>query len=636
MHGKEWKSYHRALPFRGKVAIVRPPLLGDVMVSVTTRSLGRTLLLSLALGLAAPGVSALETLVFRTPGADKPLESVLRGASILLGSEKSGATDAQDLFADARAEYGALLNALYAAGHYSGVIHVYIDGREAAGIAPLDAPTRIDQIEVVVDPGPAFAFSQTSIHPLPRGAELPPGFAPGLPAESGTVALAVTAGIDAWRGDGHAKARTAAQNVVADHAAATLSADVTLDPGPRLRFGPLTIEGNQRMRTERVRAITGLPEGEVYDPVEMERAKARLRRSGVFRSVTLTEADGILAPDLLPVTATVIEEKTRRYTFGAELASLDGATLSAGWLHRNLLGGGERLTLSGEMTNIGAQSSGVDYTLGATLSRPATFTPDTTLSFGIEVAKLDEEDFSADTLTLSVGLTHVYSDTLSLQAGLAYEYSDVTDATGDTLYRNLAVPLGATWDRRDSKTDATKGFYIDAEVKPFLGFGITDSGARIALDARGYRAVGAEKRLVLAARFQAGAVLGSSLMGTPRDYLFYSGGGGTVRGQPYQSLGVNVLRSGTDLFRTGGTEFLAASLEGRLKVTDKIGVVGFFDVGRVDATGFFGDVGDWHAGAGLGLRYATGVGPIRLDLAMPAGGSTGDGLQIYVGLGQAF
>ncbi|MBE0552507.1 MAG: BamA/TamA family outer membrane protein, partial [Rhodobacteraceae bacterium] len=79
-----------------------------------------------------------------------------------------------------------------------------------------------------------------------------------------------------------------------------------------------------------------------------------------------------------------------------------------------------------------------------------------------------------------------------------------------------------------------------------------------------------------------------------------------------------------------------ASVEGRLKVTENIGVVGFFDVGRVDAVGFFDDVGDWHAGAGIGLRYATAVGPIRLDLAVPAGGDTGDGLQIYVGLGQAF
>ena len=73
-----------------------------------------------------------------------------------------------------------------------------------------------------------------------------------------------------------------------------------------------------------------------------------------------------------------------------------------------------------------------------------------------------------------------------------------------------------------------------------------------------------------------------------------------------------------------------------MKVTDTIGVVGFVDMGRVDVNSFFDAAGGWHAGAGLGVRYATAVGPIRLDLAVPVGGNTGDGLQIYVGLGQAF
>ena len=71
-------------------------------------------------------------------------------------------------------------------------------------------------------------------------------------------------------------------------------------------------------------------------------------------------------------------------------------------------------------------------------------------------------------------------------------------------------------------------------------------------------------------------------------------------------------------------------------MTDSIGLVGFVDVGRVDANNFFSDFGGWHAGAGLGVRYATAVGPIRLDLATPVGGNTGDGMQIYVGLGQSF
>jgi translocation and assembly module TamA len=353
--------------------------------------------------------------------------------------------------------------------------------------------------------------------------------------------------------------------------------------------------------------------------------------------VTLTEDEQITAPDLLGITATLVEEKRRRYTFGAELGSSDGLTLNGAWLHRNLFGGGERLTLSGKATNIGVQAGGTDYEIGATLERPATFTADTTLGFGIKFQRTNEVDSRVDAAQVTVSLSHYFSDSLSGKAGLGYDFSRATDPSGSTTYRALSLPVSLIWDRRDSKTDATRNIYAEAEIKPFLGFGITDSGARLKLDLRGYKALGAERRLVLAGRLQVGAVLGANLVGTPRDYLFYSGGGGTVRGQPYQSLGVNVLRDslGTG-FQTGGKTFLGASVEARAKLRGNFGMVAFVDVGRIDADTFFSDFGGWHAGAGLGVRYATGVGPIRLDLALPVGGDTGDGMQIYVGLGQSF
>ncbi len=608
------------------------------MCSESSRFGGRIFGLSLMLCLmAASAGQALDQLDFTIKGAAKGLEKDLRAASILLASQKNGATDSRDLFAEARAEYASLLNALYARGHYSPVIHVYVDGIEAAAIAPLDAPDAISKIAVVVDPGPVFTFSQARVAPTAAATKLPKGFAIGRTAESGVVLEAVTAGVNGWRDIGHAKAEVAGQNLLADHARATLSAQVSLTPGPRLRFGRLVITGQERMREARVRDIAGLPEGAVFSPAELDRATNRLRRTGVFQSVTLMEDADVTRPDLLGITATVVEQKRRRYSFAAEIASFDGLTLNGSWLHRNLFGGAERLTISGDIKNIGVQSGGVDYGLGLTLDRPATFTADTTLSFGGKIRHLDETDFKADLFDVSATLTHLFTDELSAKAGFAYDYGKITDPSGTLTYRALSLPISAIWDRRDMKTDATKGFYLEAEAKPFLGFGITDSGARLKLDARAYKAFGAEDSMVMAARFQAGAVIGSSLLGTPRDYLFYSGGGGTVRGQPYQSLGVNVLRDLSNIaYQTGGTLFMAASIEARVKISDSIGVVGFVDVGRVDVNTFFDNAGGWHAGAGLGVRYATAVGPIRLDLAVPVGGDTGKGLQVYVGLGQAF
>ena len=591
------------------------------------------LLSAATLILCLTGVSgqALDQLDFKVTGTDSAMEASLKSASGLLAAQSAKRVAALELFADARAEYAKLINALYAKGHYEPVIHVLIDGREAANIAPLNAPKSIRRIVVTVDPGPAYMFSKASVVPLPAKAELPIGFAEGQVAESGLIQSAVQEGVSAWRAEGFAKVAIATQDLVANHKNATLSAAITLAPGQKLRFGPVTVNGEDRMREDRVRAIIGLPEGETFSPAQLARATERLRRTGVFSSATLSENDGIIAPDLQGITADVVEAKLRRYSFGAEIASQDGVQLTGGWLHRNLLGGGERLEITGAISGIAAQTGGEDYNLGVTLDRPATITADTTLNLSASVSQINDTDTTAKLGNVSVGFTQYFRDTLTGHVAVSYAASQGTDAAGKYDYSSLNLPIGVIWDRRDSKTDPTKLFYLDTTVTPFLGFGSTDNGAQLKFDARVYKGLGDNDKVVLAARLQGGAVVGADILQTPRNDLFYSGGGGTVRGQAYQSLGVDVDNGGTTV-HMGGNQFLAGSLEARVKVTQKIGIVGFFDMGFVGADGYGSDV---QAGAGLGVRYATGVGPVRLDLAMPVNGG-GNGLQVYVGLGQAF
>jgi translocation and assembly module TamA len=586
--------------------------------------------------MAASPVQALDRLDIAVAGGSEDLAAAVQEASQVNALHQQGQTDPQDLLAAARSDYARILGAMYAKGHYSVVIRIAIDGREAAAIPALEAPASISAIRIAVDPGAPFRFGVARVAPLAPQTELPEEFRPGAPAESGAVASAVDVAISAWRDTGHAKAFVAAEAVVADHAARELDADVRLSPGPKLRFGRLEISGEERMREQRIRKIAGLPEGETFSETELRRAETRLRRTGIFSSVALAEDEEVTAPDLLGVTATVVEQKPRRYSLGVEVASLDGVSLTGSWLHRNLLGGGERLGLSAEATNIGSGESGIDYGLEVTLDRPATLTPDTTAGLVLGYEHLDEIDYALDSVTFGLRFSHIFSEQLTARIGLTYDYLDGTDPGGDFTFRNLSLPVGVTWDKRDNANDATRGFYLDATAKPFLGFGTTGSGLRATMDGRVYRSLGEPGRFVVAARAQAGAVFGSTLLKTPRDELFFSGGGGTVRGHPYRSLGIAVTRGFGPEFLIGGKYFLAGSLELRAKVSDRIGVVGFVDWGSIGLDSFTGGIGDSHAGAGLGLRYDTGLGPIRLDVAAPVSGRTGDGVQIYIGLGQSF
>ncbi len=571
---------------------------------------------------------------YRVTGGDKDLTATIKAASGLAAVKADKTATAQDLFAAARADYGRIVNAMYGEGRYSPVVHVLVDGREAALIPPLDAPKRIGTIVVEVDPGPEFAFSQARVAPLAPKTKLPDDFAPGKVAKSGLISEAGSAAVKAWRSDGNAKADVSAQDIVADHRRDTLAASLTVAPGPRLRFAPLVIKGQQRMRESRIRAIADLPKGRTFSPQELEDSADRLRRTGVFKSVSMVEDKGIIAPDLQGITATVVEEKPRRLSFGADIGSSEGAGVSASWLHRNLFGGAEQLKLDAKVAQIGATDSGMDYSLGATLSRPATFTRNLTAELAFRIARNDEKDYREDLASISAGFSRYVSNDLTVRAALGYDYSRVKDLNGQlSIFRTVSLPIGALYDSRNEKTDATRGFFVDGEVKPFYGLSGTDSGARLHVDARTYYGFGATDRIILAGRVQVGAVFGGDIDKVPRDYLFYSGGGGTVRGQPYQSLGITNAVTGT---RTGGTGFLGAQLELRTRITKSIGLVGFYDYGRIASEGFTGGVSDSQSGAGIGLRYATGFGPIRLDIAAPVSGSTGKGGQIYIGIGQSF
>ena len=156
----------------------------------------------------------------------------------------------------------------------------------------------------------------------------------------------------------------------------------------------------------------------------------------------------------------------------------------------------------------------------------------------------------------------------------------------------------------------------------------------LTLDARKYFGFGEDNNTVLATRAQFGTLAGPDSDSAPPDYLFFAGGGGSVRGQPYQALGIGEI----DDTVIGGTSYLALSGEIRRHVRGNFDAVVFYDAGFVGDDAFFQGEGSWLTGAGLGLRYNTGFGPLRADVAFPISGTPDDapGFQIYIGIGQAF
>ncbi|NNE51069.1 MAG: outer membrane protein assembly factor [Sulfitobacter sp.] len=584
--------------------------------------------------LIIPVTAKATELTLRGVPEDSDLYDTLRGGSLLAEQTAEEArASTSELVAAAQADYRRLLAVLYDAGYFGPTIKITLDGIDAANIPPVQPPRQIDRAVITVDPGPKFRFGAASIAPLAPGTELPDGFVVGETASLSVLRGTVESGVEGWRALGHAKAELVSQDLIARHPDRTISADLRLAPGPKLRFGNLRVKGNRDVRTERIVEIAGLPTDRTFSPDELRRAQTRLRRAGAFSAVALIENDRIVEGDRLPITAQVTEAKPRRLGFGAELSSLEGLTVSTFWLHRNLLGGAERLRLEAEIKGIGGNSGGEDYKIGARFERPATFNADTDFYTFATIEQLDEVNFFSRQLNVEAGIKRYANDNRTYRLGIGLRTAETRDAFGEQRYTLLTLPLGAEFDYRDNKLDAKAGYFINADLTPFVALDGANNGLRTYLDARYYRTFGTTRPVTLAFRGQIGSVYGPDLSQAPADYLFYSGGGGSVRGQPYQALGVD-LGGGNVV---GGRSFVGLTAEARFKVTRTIGLVGFADAGYIGSEEFYDGSGEWHSGAGVGLRYATGIGPVRLDVAVPTSGpDTGENFQVYIGIGQAF
>jgi translocation and assembly module TamA len=580
---------------------------------------------------------------FSTGGATGPLDSAIRNASALLAGEGKPASGVQGLLALARGDYQSINAALYGQGYYGGTIHIVIDGREATTI-PIDAGLiKPVAVNIAVTPGPLFHFGQLAVADPPPPTNDPSdqvpspqslGFVSGAPALSGVVLSAEKNAIAGWRQLGYPNAKSVRRDVVADHRTRTVDVAIALDPGSHAAFGAVRVAGAETIDPGFVAYMTGLEPGEEYDPDAVAKANKRLQRLEMFRSERIADQGELGPGGTLPIEVTVDELSGHRFGVGADYSTIDGAGLNGYWLARNVFGRAEQLRFDAAISNIAfpIDTGAFDYAIGGTFTKPGVLNPDTDLVASATAARDNLPGYEESSLTGQLGLDYAYSNQLTLKGGVEGEIGNVDDAFGNRNFALAGLYSEATLDTRDSITDPTSGYYLDATAEPYYEFSFSNPQLRTTAEARGYYGFGDDKRFVLAARLKAGAVIGPSLDEIPPDRLFFAGGGGSVRGFAYKSIGV----SGPGGQLVGGRYLVEGSIEGRWRINDSFGAVAFIDGGGVSADNLPG-TDDIRFGTGVGVRYYTGFGPLRADLAFPLDRRSGDpAYGLYLGLGQAF
>ncbi len=533
-------------------------------------------------------------------------------------------------------------------GYYQPTLEDLVEGE--------DNPVAI----VSITPGQRFLIAQPTIRyvaPDPDAAvaaevaeEL--DLEPGEPGRAVDVIAAEGRIVAGLTRRGYADAATQPRRVVVDHAAFTVQPTYAIVSGRLVRLDGIRLETRGPTNPDWVAGLAPWTQGEVYDPEDVAELERRLLETGVYDGVgvALSPADQTLADGNRPVIVTLTDRPRRILEAGitastatasptataATLTTAGGSGVDAIWTWYNRFGRADTLRFEARLTDL-------DSRLGVNLSLPHWRRPGQTLALATAIVNEDTDAYrrlaftAAADLRQRLGRTSYYSYGVGLDAGQYDEnrFDPITQVPL-SVSRNLAILTGrgAVYsDRSNDPLNPTTGYRFTANLQPTAVTG-DDSLLFLRADTQltAYLPVQDNAKTVLAGRIKLGSIIGGEELTIPADRLFYSGGGGSVRGFEYQGVGPRL----PDNTPRGGLSLFEVSAEVRRDIGESFQAVAFVDAGAIgfQETPNFNNL---RYAVGAGVRYKLPFGPVRFDVAMPLDKREGDAdFQIYISIGQAF
>lgn len=514
---------------------------------------------------------------------------------------------------------------------------------------------------VRVTPGPRSLLAKSELvwDGLPPDSETEAAAAqalaliPGAPGRAADVLAAEGRVQAALHQRGYADAAIHPRQVVVDHQDHSLTPTFHFVAGSLVRLDGLKVVSQGRTSKSWIAGLAPWKKGEVYDPVKVAKLEQRLRDAGVFNSVTVSLSPADETVDgLRPVIVSVADRPAHRIEIGAGYTSggyptntgitevaystSEGAGIDAKWIVYNRLGQADTITLTGRLAQIQQKIDGE-------LDLPDWRRPDQVLKVGADLFADSTTAFDDDGVGVRASVQRHFTKTTYIGYGGAIDLVDTREntavnANGIALGENLKLGIFSllgqfALDRSDDPLNPTRGWRLQAEADPTYITGDRKLGyLKLQAQVSGYLPLGADARTVLAARLKLGSIVGGSIPNVPADRRFFAGGGGSVRGFNYQGVGPQLA----DRTPIGGDSLFESSFEVRHRVSGPWSVAAFVDAGSLGPTA----APDFHqlsVGAGLGVRYDLGFGPIRLDIATPVTRRKGDPIaQLYISIGQSF
>ncbi len=531
----------------------------------------------------------------------------------------------------AREDAELLAELLRARGHYDALVRTRVEAAPAYGGRVL--------VTLEAEPGPLYRLTEVSLPGLDEAGDdaeaLRRAFA--LAADDPLDAAKVTEAEAALRLElgrrGYAFAEIGDMDIAVDHETRTATLVLPVEPNGARRFGRIVVEGRPLFSAAHLQTIARFKPGDRFEAPLVDDLRRALIATGLVSAVTLRPVPAA-DPQTVDIAVSLDRAPMRTLAGEAGYGTGEGIRIQASWQHRNLV------PPEGAVTFRGVAGTR-EQLVGATLRRNNFLRRDQILTVQAAASHIDRSAYNARTFLLAGALERqtnlIWQKKWTWSVGgelIATDERDVDLASGMTRRRTFfigALPASLSYDGSNDLLDPTRGFRLALRVSPEASLQAGTFGyTRAQADASFYQPVSGT--VVLAGRARLGTIFGASRDRIAPSRRFYAGGGGSVRGYGFQRLGP---RDPVFDDPIGGRSLAEFAIEARVRLGD-FGIVPFLDGGNI-STSPLPRFEDLRFGAGIGVRYHTRFGPIRVDLGTPLNPRPGDSrLAVYVSLGQAF
>lgn len=554
--------------------------------------------------------------------------NLVRSASQLEKLKDSPPTTLLGLKRRAEGDMNNILQALHSQAYYGAVSN-------------FEAAQDRSQVKISIQLGPVYPLTAFNIRYMQNGEELSdcPLDNPlrlkdidihiGEPALPETILSAEDNLLDQLNLQGFAFASIKARDVYADEEAKNVIVWIVVETGPKTYFGPLTITGADRLKDSFFNKKLHWCKGSVYDPMAIEKTQEALELSGLFRSVNIMHSESPVNGNLTPIEIAVVENKQRSIGFGLKYTTSLGPGFSTEWEDRNIFGEGQKLSFRSNIWRK-LQNGTLSYLI------PDFQRQNQNLIWTLDYEHERTKSFTENSFSLSGLIERKLSDRLQVSYGGMYKRLRSQRSDFNGTFDLFKIPLQLRWSNVDNILEPTKGGIIQLKSIPsFQMFHPRFSYCINTMTGTLYQSLTDDNRHVFAAKLILGSIFGASKNEIPPPERFYAGSDSTLRG--YRFMTVSPI--GKHHKPLGGRSMFIYSMELRNRIGKDFGLVFFYDVGNVFSDPYpnFKKEGVRQS-AGLGIRYYTSIGPLRLDIAFPLNKRRhiDHSVEAYFSIGQSF